>query len=576
LYSRNSLMGTTDQAIRRASSGELESMPLVIPASILANIGIIVACLLLAVSIFNIQDATGSDSTAVQQLVRLGRPVIVFVAALALLPTFIAAYSSVQLLRRKIGGRYAALVLQYVALVFCAIALIHLWGFFLSFELIVDGIMANPWMLLGFPVAYALFWLGGRISTSGIGRRLETFSVLLGMGTLIVVLFFSNILTFANNILTAYSNPVTWAATLLLVAFALLAWKLLKTGGYFGETRDQTEAWQGWLMLSPNIIGFALFFAGPLLLSFYLSFTNSTVGQVPQITGLENYANIFSLEIKPLADTSATLQSSLTFGYTPLGALSVFGTTYVLGAKDALFWLSLRNTLVYCLTLIPLSVIPALGLALILNSKLRGMRFYRAIYFLPSVAAVVGTALIWRWLYDPTIGFINYAITGVVNFLNSVGMQIADPQVAWLTGPGTVLISMVILSAWQVIGFNTVLFLAGLQGIPVELHEAASIDGADGVRTLGYITIPMLAPTTFFVVITTVITGLQVFNEPYALFPALPIPENAVTSVYYLYNQGFFRFNFGYASAIAWVVFAIIFLVTLAQFRLQRANAYEG
>ncbi len=126
------------------------------------------------------------------------------------------------------------------------------------------------------------------------------------------------------------------------------------------------------------------------------------------------------------------------------------------------------------------------------------------------------------------------------------------------------------------IGFNTVLFLAGLQGIPVELHEAAAIDGANGWRMLRYITIPMLAPTTFFVVITTVITGLQVFNEPYALFPALPIPENAVTSVYYLYNQGFFRFNFGYASAIAWVVFAIIFLVTLAQFRLQRANAYEG
>lgn len=565
-------MGVTDRAIQQPSSTELGSMPIVIPASIFANIGIAIACLFLALTVWNISAATASDSTAVQQLVRLGRPVIIFVAALALVPAAIALYSSFQLLRRNIVGRYMALVLQYVGLIFCAIALVHLWGVFLSFELIVDGIMANPWMLLGFPLAYALFWLGGRIGA----KRLETAGILLGMGTLIVVLFFSNILTFANNILTAYSNPVTWAATLLLIILAVLAWNMLRIGQYFGETQDQTAAWQGWLMLSPNIIGFALFFAGPLLLSFYLSFTNSTVGQVPQITGLENYANIFALEIKALTAPGSSLQSALTFGYTPLGALDLFGTTYVFGAKDTLFWLSLRNTLLYCMILIPLSVIPALGLALILNSKLPGMRFYRAIYFLPSVAAVVGTALIWRWLYDPTIGFINYAITGVVNALNGVGFQIVDPQIAWLTGPGTVLLSMVLLSAWQVVGFNTVLFLAGLQGIPHELHEAASIDGADGWRTLRYITIPMLAPTTFFVVITTVITGLQVFNEPYALFPSLPIPENAVTSVYYLYNQGFFRFNFGYASSIAWVVFALIFLITLAQFRLQRANAYEN
>ncbi|MCA9903387.1 MAG: sugar ABC transporter permease [Anaerolineae bacterium] len=566
----------TNQSIRQTRFGEIESMPLVIHASIVLNLGIILGSLLLAFTVFNIESATTSDSTAVQQLVRLGRPVILFVAALSLLPGLMAAYSSVQLLRHKINGRYVALVLQYVGIVLCAIALIHLWGFFLSFELIVDGIMANPWMLLGFPIAYGLYWLGGRLSEGELGRRLETIGGLLGMATLIVILFFSNILTFANNILSAYANPITWAATILLLLFALVAWNLLRAGRFFNETMDQKAAWQGWLMLSPNIIGFAIFFAGPLLLSFYLSFTDSTVGQVPQITGLANYANIFAVEVKQLTEPGAALQSALTFGYTPLGALDLFGTTYVLGAKDTLFWLSLRNTIVYCLILIPLSVIPALGLALVLNSKLPGVKFFRAIYFIPSVAAVVGTALIWRWLYDPTIGYINYVITAIVNALNSLGLQITDPQIAWLTGPGTVLISMVILSAWQVIGFNTVLFLAGLQGIPVELNEAASIDGADGWRTLRYITIPMLAPTTFFVVITTVITGLQVFNEPYALFPALPIPENAVTSVYYLYNQGFFRFNFGYASAIAWVVFALIFLVTLAQFRLQRANAYEG
>ena len=568
--------GTTDQVISNTLPGESQSMPIVIPVSIIANIAIIIASVLLALNLFSLRDAASGDSTAVQQLVRLGSPVIIFLAVIALIPALIAAYSTLELLRKRISGRFAALTLQYIGAVFCAIALVHLWDLFLSFELIVDGIMANPWMLLGFPVAYGCFWLGGRLSGSKIGQRLETFGILLGMGTLIVVLFFSNILTFANNILSAYSNPATWAATLLLIVFAVLAWNLLKTAEYFGETQTQTAAWQGWLMLSPNIIGFVLFFAGPLLLSFYLSFTDSTVGKIPNIIGLQNYADIFALEIKPLIEGGTTLQSALTFGYTVLGSFDLIGTTYVVGAKDTLFWLSLRNTILYCLILVPLSVIPALGLALILNSKLPGMKFFRAIYFLPSVAAVVGTALIWRWLYDPAIGFINYTITSLVNALNSTGLTIPDPQIMWLTGPGTVLISMVTLSAWQVIGFNTVLFLAGLQGIPQELYEAASIDGANRWRLLRYITIPMLVPTTFFVMITTIITGLQVFNEPYALFPSLPIPENAVTSVYYLYNQGFFRFNFGYASAIAWVVFALIFLVTLAQFRVQRSSAYEG
>lgn len=569
-------MGVTQQVIPQASSGESKSLPPIIIATILVNAGIILASLLLSFSIYNIQDATSSDSAAIQQLVRLGRPVIVFVAAVMLLPAIIATYSIVQLLRKNIAGRYAALVLQYVGLIICGIILLHLWGVFLSFELIVDGIMEHPWVLLGFPIAYVCYWLGGRLSRNGVGKHLETLGILLALGTLIVTLLAANILAFANNILATYSDPLTWAVTLLLITFAFLAWKLLKTGPYFGETQDQKAAWQGWLMLSPNIIGFILFFAGPLLLSLYLSFTNSMVGQVPEITGLANYANIFALEIKPLASANATLQSALTFGYTPLGGLNFFGTSYVVGAKDTLFWLSLRNTLLYCLLLIPLSIVPALGLALILNSKIPGMKVYRAIYFLPSVAAVVGTALIWRWLYDPTIGFINYAITNIINALNSIGFQITDPQIAWLTGPSTVLISMVILSAWQVIGFNTVLFLAGLQGIPQELHEAASIDGANWWSALRYITIPMLAPTTFFVVITTVIAGLQVFNEPYALFPAIPIPENAVTSVYYLYNQGFFRFNFGYASSIAWVLFGLIFLITLAQFRLRRATAYEN
>lgn len=554
-----------------------QNTPTIIYASVVCNLLLAVVCVFLALNVFGIQEGTTQGSVALEQLLRLGRPVINFIGIIALVPAILALFSIVQLLRRKITGRYIALILQFLGLVFSVVALIHLWGLFLSFEIVVDGIVQNPWMVLGFPLAYGLFWLGGRLPEKNLWRgRLELAGILLGIGTFIFVVFIANILTFANNILSAYANPVTWIATVLVVVFAYLCWKLLHTGAYFGETQDQTAAWQGWLMLSPNIIGFMIFFAGPLLLSFYLSFTDSTVGKVPEFIGLQNYGDALPLEFKWLDDPQASAQSVMSFDYTPLGTLSLGGRTLVIGAKDHLFWISLRNTLLFCLLLVPISVIPALGLSMVLNSKLPGVNFFRAVYFLPSVAAVVGTALIWRWLYDPTIGYINYAITQVVNFLNGIGLALTDPQIAWITGPGTVLFSIVILSAWQVVGFNTVLFLAGLQGISKELYEASSIDGANRWETFFFITLPMLAPTTFFVIITTVITGLQVFNEPYALFPSRPIPENAITSVFYLYNQGFFRFQFGYASSIAWVLFALIFLMTLIQFRLQRSNAYEG
>jgi ABC-type sugar transport system permease subunit len=186
------------------------------------------------------------------------------------------------------------------------------------------------------------------------------------------------------------------------------------------------------------------------------------------------------------------------------------------------------------------------------------------------VAAVVGTALIWRWLYDPQVGFINYSINTIASWL---GRPAVDIQ--WLSNPSIVLMSVVIMAAWQVVGYNTVLFLAGLQGVPKELYEAARIDGANAWGQFRNVTLPMLAPTTFFVIITTMITGLQAFNEPYSLFVSEPIPENATTMVYYMYIQGFKGFQFGYASAIAWVVFFIIFAFTFIQFRANRNDAYN-
>lgn len=536
-------------------------MPITIPASILWNIVILVASILLANSIFQLDDFGN-----------LGRPVQYFMGGVALVPALLAAYGSWRLYRGKADGRYITLIIQYTAAVFALIALLIIWRVFFGFEAFVDSIIQNGLFILGFPLAYSLFWLSRRNNST----FLRNSALFIGLASLILTLGIPTLADSIATILRSYGQVSSWLATGALIISGVLGWRLLHMGDYFGELPEHRTAWQGWLMLSPNIFGFMIFFAGPLLLSFYISVTDARLGSVPTFNGLTNYIDALSLEFQWTDDLNAPLQNAMSFGYTPLGALDIGEQRLVIGAKDRLFWLSLRNTFLFCALLIPLSTIPALALAIILNSKLPGMKIYRAIYFLPSVAAVVGTALIWRWLYDPTIGFYNYAITQLVTWLNQTfGWSLQDPAIQWLTGPGVVLFSIVLLSAWQVVGYNTVLFLAGLQGIPVTLYEAAMIDGANRWQQFRNVTLPMLAPTTFFVIITTMVTGLQVFNEPYTLFPAQPIPENATTAVYHLYRQGFFHSNFGYASAIAWILFIIIFSITVIQFRVQRATAYE-
>jgi ABC-type sugar transport system permease subunit len=548
-------------------TSEQPSLPLFIIASIIWNLVVAVGSMLLSAAIFAVDPG----------FYNLGRPVQVFLGIVALVPAALATLSSMLLVLRRPLGRYLALVINYVGMVLAAVYLLHLWGAFLGIDAFAAATLRHANWLLGFPIAYGLYWLAGRLpEDSTMQIRMEQIGVGLGIITLILFLWNAGILEAANTILNSYGDAQAWLVTGAVVCFAVLGWRLLTRGDYFGETTGQKEAWQGWLMLSPNAIGFMLFFAGPLLLSFWLSFTNDTVGNVPEFIGLRNYGEMLSLQFRTQDDLTMRSQDALDRGYTVLGEIELGGSRLVVGARDQLFWISMRNTILFCLLLVPLSMIPALTLALILNSRLPGMKFFRAVYFLPSVAAVVGTALIWRWLYDPVIGYINYAISGIVTFLNStLGTSLVDPRVEWLTNQGTVLFAIVFLAAWQVTGFNMVLFLAGLQGIPRILYEAAYVDGANRWQQFRNVTLPMLAPTTFFVIITTVITGLQVFNEPYALISARPMPINATTAVYYLYNRGFFRFEFGYASAVAWVLFGLIFLVTLAQFRVNRARAYK-
>lgn len=513
-----------------------------------------------------------------KQLKDLGDNVRYFLAVVALIPAAAAVYSILGLLSRRPGGRYASMALNYVGAVLSFLYLLHVWGVFIALDDAGKALFDNSFLLWGFVIAYAVYWLAGRLPEHTSSRRnLEMFSIGIAMLSLIAVLLLGGALEGIWHVIATYDEPRTWLVTVVMIIFAYVGYEILQLGEFFGETPDQRTAWQGWLMVSPNVIGFMLFFAGPLLLSFYLSFTDSQPGNVPDVIGFKNYGDILGLQFKTLDNVEANPQTALSFGYTPLDDFKIGDSRLVIGAKDVMFWKSLRNTITFCLMLVPLSSIPALLLAVILNSKIPGMKFFRAVYFLPSVAAVVGTALIWRWLYASDIGYINYVISEIVQFVNSTfGTSIKDQKTQWLTNQGIVLFSIVMLAAWQAVGFNTVLFLAGLQGIPNTLYEASFVDGANRVQQFRHITLPLLAPTTFYVIVTTVITGLQVFNEPYALISSRPIPEAATTSVIYLYNRGFFRFEFGYASAVAWLLFALIFLVTIAQFRVQRATNYDA
>lgn len=562
---------------RRVPPQNLQTAAMGAPLPLTVWLNIVWNLVIIAVSIYGGLQILGMPGTFFD----LGNPVQVAVGLIAFIPALLAAIGAVLLLMRRPGGRYISLILNYGGLILAGLALLHLWGVFIGFDAAARALLNNSQFLWGMPIAWAAYWLGGKIGDDSlVGKWMRRAGLLIAMLSLMLLLWFGNAAGGVLQILGTYTDgasaPGVWTATAVLLISASLGWTMLHLGRFFSETPAQQEAWQGWLMLSPNVVGFILFFAGPLLLSLYLSFTNKTVGGVPEVIGFRNYGQILSLQVRTTSDFAVNAEDLIDREYNSIADMNVFGNRVVIGAFDSVFWFSLRNTFLYCIMLIPLSMLPALLLALILNSTLPGMKFYRAIYFLPSVAAVVGTALIWRWMYDPVIGYINYGVTNAVTFMNSTfGTNIADPKIQWLVNEGVVLFSLVLMGGWQLIGFNTVLFLAGLQGIPKLLYEASYVDGANTWERFRYITFPLLAPTTFFVAITTIITGLQVFNEPYALIFQRPMPLNATTAVYYMYNRGFFYFEFGYASAVAWVLFVVIFIVTLIQFRLQNRGQYD-
>lgn len=521
--------------------------------------------------------ATGNFQNA---LLRWG--VTVTLAVLAAL----SAWSVPYLLRHQHRGRLLSLAVNYLGFLTCLLGGMHVLGIFLGIDALAASFGRGIPFLLGVFGGYLLHAFGDRYDNYPARQRLFQLSgqwVMAVFGT--IFLYRIGIVPGTLALLSRLNNPLALGFVIGGVLFGVMIWLAWRqpTAMAMGAKNTDEEMLNGYLFLSPNLLGFLLFFAGPLLFSLYVSFTNfdATTG-VRDWIGLDNYAHLLNLTIQPLASAGQPVTEALnTAVYDELVRFSLFGRHFIVGAQDKLFWLALRNTLVFCLLAVPLSVIPALVLANLLNTKLPGMKFFRAIYFLPSVAAVVGVALIWQWLYNAAVGYINYAISGSVNLLNSLlGLAIADPQVRWLSDTRTALLAVVIMAAWQWIGIYTVLFLAGLQNIPHELYEAATVDGAGKWAKFWNVTLPLLAPTTFFVVTTSVISALQLFEQVYVLIPTEPPggPNNATLSlVLYLYQKGFQRFSQGYASAVAWFLFAVIFAVTLLQYWRQReGGALKG
>lgn len=501
------------------------------------------------------------------------------VAAVLLLLAVVSGVGAWFIFRRQAQGWLISLIVNYVGAILVTLALFQSLNLFLGIDALAEHFGRGIPAVVGILVGYLIYAVGDRYPNH---YRLEmryrrAGKLIMGLSGVIFVLVTNLVPWFVSLLPRWVGSPLNLALTFVAVLMGVMAWALQRDGvaQAFHASNAQAEAVSGFMFLAPNLLGFLLFFAGPLLFSFYVSLTEWDAFGTKTWVGLANYVKIFSVSIAPLdSPTQAMAEVLDATRYDELTRFPVFGRYVVIGARDRLFWIALRNTIVFGLLVLPLSIIPALLLANVLNTKLPGMKFFRAVYFLPSIAAVVGVALIWQWLYNATVGYINYFITTGVNFLNTVfGAGLVDPQIKWLSDTRTALLAIVIMTAWQTMGFNSVLFLAGLQNIPGELYEAATVDGAGTWQRFWKITLPLLAPTTFFVVSTTAIQALQAFEQVFIATNPPGGPNNAtLTVVLYLYQNGFQRFKQGYASATAWVLFFVIFLVTMLQFQRQRAR----
>jgi multiple sugar transport system permease protein len=276
----------------------------------------------------------------------------------------------------------------------------------------------------------------------------------------------------------------------------------------------------GWLFVAPVALGVLIFQVYPVLYSLYISFTGWNLVRVPRWVGTDNYVQLFT--------------------------------------TDLVFPTSVYNTALFAVGTVVPGLVLALFFALLLNQEIRGRFAYRAIYFVPVVAPAVSVAILWTWIFEPSFGVLNFA-------LKLIGI----PGPPWIASSSWAMPSVIIMSVWQGLGFNIVIFLAGLQGISRDYYEAAAIDGANAWQRFRGVTLPLLSPVTFFVLVLALINALQVFTGPYVLTRGGPA-NATVTVVMYLYDQAFRFQAMGVASAIAYCLFVIIVALTALNFYLQK------
>lgn len=288
-----------------------------------------------------------------------------------------------------------------------------------------------------------------------------------------------------------------------------------------GDTR-RGDGRAAFFFLLPDFLGFLVFTLIGVLGTLAMSFTHWDLVGAPSWAGLKNYDDL---------------------------------------RNDPLFWQVLRNTSYYTVAVVPISTALGLLVALGLNRRLRGTTILRTAFFAPFITTLASAALLWQWIFDPTRGLIDSALFAV---------GVSNPP-AWLNSSVWAMPALIIFGVWRQIGFSMVLFLAGLQGVPRPLIDAALVDGANGWQRFRYIILPMISPTTFFVVIISTIGSFQLFDQAYVLTSGRLGPANATnTLVGYLYQKAFVDLNMGAASATAWALFIIIFAVTILQLIGQR------
>lgn len=291
--------------------------------------------------------------------------------------------------------------------------------------------------------------------------------------------------------------------------------------------KNKTYINAAYFFLAPALSAIFIFFFIPVISAFVISFTDFDIYALGDFStvrfiGFNNYIKLFD---------------------------------------DPLFYTALKNTFYFVIMAGPLSIAVSLGAALLLNSKLvKYKSIFSLSYFIPVVTTLVAVAIVWRFIYHPKFGIINY-------ILSLIGIAPID----WLGEPSTAMPAIVLMSVWKNFGYNMIIFIAGLQNIPEDLYEAASIEGASGWQKFKSITLPMLAPTTIFISIITMIGYFQLFAEPYIMTQGGPL-NSTLSIVQFMYQEGFRWWNMGYSASIAFVLFFIIMLGTIVQLKIQKSS----